>query len=412
MKQSSYELTGSEKADSVIVFLVVVLIGIAFTPTTEGGVLSLTLDSKRIQRLGFLMAATVLIAGYGGYFRRIRVRTRDTSFLIASAFGVWALVSANWSLVPTFTFLKAFEYLLLVTIVATTVATVNYSTTSAYRFARIVAFALTTVVILYLFFNLLEFGTPFHGVPSNRGNRFALGYAHPLETADIVSLALIALIAAKGSWWWRLPLATGLLILIVWSKPLAPGFGLIAGLLAMTWPIIRKENRLISVYFLCFLGVIGFSSFETLRADIALPQEATQYLGTLSGRLPLWEFALQQAWEKPIAGHGFFSSRFIVMDRFAFAGTAHNTFIDILLTTGIVGLILLAVFSWYVVRGGWMLKNRMLIGTSIFCLTHALTDYVIFTPGVPTAVLLLAVLAANRESEAGRNALFSSPKAF
>ena len=85
-------------------------------------------------------------------------------------------------------------------------------------------------------------------------------------------------------------------------------------------------------------------------------------LTTINGRIPLWDYALALAWEKPLAGHGFFAARFLLLDRFTWAGTAHNAFIDVLLTTGVVGLILLIAFTSYVAARG-----RRHYGLGIMC---------------------------------------------
>ena len=61
MKHSRHGLSGREKAESVIFFLAIALVVIAFTPIAEGDVLSEPLNSRRLHRLGFLFAATILL---------------------------------------------------------------------------------------------------------------------------------------------------------------------------------------------------------------------------------------------------------------------------------------------------------------------------------------------------------------
>lgn len=81
--------------------------------------------------------------------------------------------------------------------------------------------------------------------------------------------------------------------------------------------------------------------------------EGVRNITTLSGRLPLWQHLLGRAAESPWLGHGF--GAFWRPERFAevFAATkwyavvAHNGFLDEVLATGFVGLILLMAFWAY-----------------------------------------------------------------
>jgi O-antigen ligase len=81
--------------------------------------------------------------------------------------------------------------------------------------------------------------------------------------------------------------------------------------------------------------------------------EGLRNITTLSGRLPLWQDLLRRAAERPYFGHGF--GAFWTPGRFAevfattkwYAVVAHNGYLDEILATGVVGLVLLMAFWIY-----------------------------------------------------------------
>jgi O-antigen ligase len=81
----------------------------------------------------------------------------------------------------------------------------------------------------------------------------------------------------------------------------------------------------------------------------------------LSGRLPLWQTLLPHAAERLWTGHGF--GAFWTPDRFSevyaavrwSAVVAHNGFLEELLATGLVGLLLLLAFWTYGMYLSWQL---------------------------------------------------------
>ena len=384
--------------DTVVLFFIVLFCAVAFTPVAEGDALAQTLNARRIHRLSFLSLAAALGLGHGLIRGKIKIRESDPAFLLAGAFGIWAFASAFWSPSPILSTAKALEYMLLVVTFGTIVASVDRSATSSQRVAAIVATAMTTVVILYLFLNLAEFGTLLRFVErADRGARLTLFHAGPLESADVISLAVIAVAVVRGSLSWRLPLLAVLIVLVALTKSIGPGLGLVTALLAIFWLNLGATNRVVAILILALVCVLGLFSFDLIRSDLQVSPAMMKTLTTINGRIPLWDYALALAWEKPLAGHGFYAARFLLLDRFTWAGTAHNAFIDVLLTTGVVGLVLLIAFTSYVAARALHLKNSMLIGFTIYSLTHAMTDYTIFSPGVIFMTLLLAILAANKE---------------
>ena len=393
---------GASSRDTAVLFFVVLFCMVAFVAVAEGDSLAQTLNPRRIHRLGFLSLAAALGLGHALIHGKIRIRANDPAFIIAGAFGLWAFATAFWSPSPTFSALKALEFMLVVVTFGAIVASVNRSAISAQKLAAVLAAASTTVVVLYLFLNLAEFGTLFRFVESHdRGPRFTLLYAHPLQSADVISLAVIAVAVLRGSLSWRLPLLAVLIVLVALTRSIGPGLGLATALLTIIWLNLGTTSRVAAILIFALAAILGLFFIDLIRSDLQITPDIMETLTTINGRIPLWKYALELAWEKPLAGHGFYAARFLLFDRFSWAGTAHNAFVEVLLTTGGVGLILLIAFISYVAVRALRLKNSMLIGITIYSLTHALTDYIIFSPDIIMATLLLGILVANRERENG-----------
>ena len=99
----------------------------------------------------------------------------------------------------------------------------------------------------------------------------------------------------------------------------------------------------------------------------------------LTGRVPVWQAAIQGGLERPIWGHGYMSTFAIGLEgRFWTAGQAHNTFVQTFFDLGLVGLVaMLAIYAgawWSVLRQSlrrgppddrWRLSVQLLGGLAI-----------------------------------------------
>ncbi|MCH8113441.1 MAG: hypothetical protein IH905_16055 [Proteobacteria bacterium] len=252
-----------------MLFFVVLFCMVAFVAVAEGDSLAQTLNPRRIHRLGFLSLAAALGLGHAFIHGKIRIRANDPAFIIAGAFGLWAFATAFWSPSPTFSALKALEFMLVVVTFGAIVASVNRSAISAQKLAAVLAAASTTVVVLYLFLNLAEFGTLFRFVESHdRGPRFTLLYAHPLQSADVISLAVIAVAVLRGSLSWRLPLLAVLIVLVALTRSIGPGLGLATALLTIIWLNLGTTSRVAVILIFALAAILGLFFIDLIRSDL------------------------------------------------------------------------------------------------------------------------------------------------
>ena len=105
---------------------------------------------------------------------------------------------------------------------------------------------------------------------------------------------------------------------------------------------------LIMVYWLmmnvpAFYAVLG-SRVERLILTIR-GQSVTD--GSINSRIMLIEYGMQWFRERPLFGHGMYTFMALSSSYFSYAWYAHNNYIEILVGTGIVGLI---IYYWYYLR--------------------------------------------------------------
>jgi len=84
---------------------------------------------------------------------------------------------------------------------------------------------------------------------------------------------------------------------------------------------------------------------------------------------------------------------------FPWAGHAHNSFLEVLMTTGLVGLLILLAFVFYVIKKSIKTRSPLLLGVTLYCLIQGMMNPLIFSPGLAMFVLTIAVFAAGSENQ-------------
>jgi O-antigen ligase len=97
---------------------------------------------------------------------------------------------------------------------------------------------------------------------------------------------------------------------------------------------------------------------------------------------------------RPILGTGYFASRYLLIKEFPWAGHAHNSFLEVLITTGLVGLLILLAFVFYVIKKSITTRSPLLLGVTLYCLIQGMLNPLFFNPGLTMFVLTIAVFAA------------------
>lgn len=190
-------------------------------------------------------------------------------------------------------------------------------------------------------------------------SREAPGIIHPTTAGSAASLGIVVLVATRLLWGWkwtRMMLAPGLLVHIVLLLLAANRVSLFLTVLLGFILFCAFASRLLVSLSLVALSIAG-TAYLTLDPGWTLASSAlgdtTTYvkrgqdtdLSDLSGRREMWEAMWGSYRESPWIGHGYFVSsatgEIYVWYRWT-NWTAHNVTLQALVTTGLVGAMLLA----------------------------------------------------------------------
>ncbi|HAS8338593.1 O-antigen ligase family protein [Vibrio vulnificus] len=141
--------------------------------------------------------------------------------------------------------------------------------------------------------------------------------------------------------------------------------------------------------------VIYLDSLGVLNI-LDIVEKRTSGLTTGAGRFELWANALELFSIKPLLGHGIFSFRHVNMLNFGVDRYAHNTFLEVLVETGVVGFVLFMLIqfsilfkAYYSGRRGFLYPFYISFFIMSFSLSLYLNSIFIF-------VIIIFILLTNR----------------
>ena len=116
------------------------------------------------------------------------------------------------------------------------------------------------------------------------------------------------------------------------------------------------------------------------RLPAAVSSLMTDDVSTLNSRTELWAASVKYVLARPILGAGYFASRYLLVKEFPWAGHAHNSFLEVLITTGLVGLLILLAFVFYVIKKGIKTRSPLLLGVTVYCLIQGMMNPLYLQP--------------------------------
>lgn len=203
--------------------------------------------------------------------------------------------------------------------------------------------------------------------------RFRLLAMHPIATGILLSVVAVLVLRpaleaivrrglrAAGSARTTGSLAAGALCLLgaVATRERAVVISLLVALLVIARLITDvRQRQLLVTSGLALLGV-GVLAVAGPVEEYLRRGQSDEQLATLSGRLDLFRVAGRLFVEEPVIGHGYLSGRSVFLPHLDWAGESHNVVVEILVSTGLVGLV---VFGFLAVRA-WLALRRGLRGT-------------------------------------------------
>jgi len=399
---------------SVQLVVALAAIVLAFVPLVppvealEGG-----MTTRGIIEFGLILAALALLAIYLKLQGAFSFEVRTPGFLVISLFVVWGMLSCLWSLNPTLTIAKAAELWCLALAALMIVTIGRRSNFSEGRLETILAFSMIAVICGLIVSNLYYWGKPLPntgdeslpldllGQDFSERPRLILAYQHALATADLLALPIICLFVSDRSKLTKAVLSAGLLALFWLADARGPAIALIAALAALSLLKLRRNSvRAIAVMLTTSFVLAGVLLFHE-RLPAAIRPFMTDDVYTLNSRTELWSHTVTEVLARPILGTGYYASRYVLIKDFSWAGHAHNSFLEIALTTGLIGLLILAGFVFFICTELFATRSPLLVGVTLYCLIQGMLNPQFFSPCLAMFVLTIALLDAGlRKSRA------------
>lgn len=353
------------------------------------------------------------------------VRMYTTKFASLAAIGpfwlslyLWCLLSAVWSPVPLFTLVAAvsvLSYMLFFTYVLTVY--------DRFSVIRVIFFAFSAFCLASF---LVYFAIPSLGRMPLYTTGDAIGAATTL-TKRLTGLTPSANAMGVLS-------AFALLLGVMFFKELrrSDGYLFYLGFLIILTNMIMCQSRTAMISFFIFSYIFYFVRFRSVYVSaiafavlcfiiVIIMQNQDAFLRlmarsgsasevtSLNGRAEIWPVAFAQFLEKPITGWGYASSAAVLLKLssqvgFSSISHAHNLFLQILLTTGLVGFgLFIAAVGNFLFRC-YMQNERVAATIFVFLMFNGLSDPgpLMGMPNVSVVALVIAVgLVAPVESRNG-----------
>lgn len=304
------------------------------------------LDAWAMYRIGLvgLVALTLLV--------RVAMKaTPRLAFLSNAAIGwmtvfaVIDLVSVAWSVYPAWTLYKSLEFFTDLGLLAAIMATVRgpREYRSLLDFTWVLYGALILVVwveVLIWPSQALERGQGILGIAINGVVPALAGNSVGRFGAILAVVAMTRLIRPSP---YRRFYGVAFLLSLT-SLIFAQSRGAVAGFVCACFVLLiaMRRRALFGVVALAALIVLLTPVLRDTVWQYLLRGEDSQMVHSLSGRTDWWTYGLQRFWDRPLLGYGGYAGpRFAVLADIGAVQTAslHNTWLEVLLSTGVVGLI-------------------------------------------------------------------------
>lgn len=384
------------------------LIVLAFIPLVppvdvlEGGT-----TTRGFIEFGLILAGLALLAVYLKAQGAFSFDLKSPVFLVVSLFTFWGVLSSVWSPNPVLTIAKSAELWCISLAALMLVTLASRSNLTNGKLETILGLSMIAVICGMLVANVYFWGVPLPttgdaSLPlelieeevSLERPRLIMAYQHPLLTGDLLALSTISLFVGDLRKVWKAILIPGVLALLWLTDARGPTGGLLVAMAALAFLKLKKNDIRVIAGMLAISVVLAVALFFQDRLPAAISPLITDDVPTLNSRTDLWARSVSHVQNHPILGTGYYASRYLLVKDFEWAGHAHNSFLEVQMTTGVIGLLMLCAFVLYVFKEILTTRNALLLGVTLYCLIQGTLNPLLFYPGLAMFVITIAVLNA------------------
>jgi exopolysaccharide production protein ExoQ len=298
-------------------------------------------------------------------------RIRQIGFLawtnrLSVLFMLIVLMSATWSIHPDLTIRRGLGYVLTMLIAA--YLTLRFDLIDRMKVLS-ASFAVSAIGSLLFVAAFPEYGIMQEG---DLAGAWRGVFMHKNQFGPVMAVAvfteLFVLVALKSRPWWRFALLSTYFALVVLSRSETALLLSLAYLAGTCLYLLWQRDRLRTVVVSAMAAVLLLGCLITLWVD---PSFALGIVGrdtTLTGRTPLWSAVIELIGQRPVLGWGYramFQSddaSTALIDRVTDGGASgsHNSFLEIALQLGVVGMgVMLVIIAIALGRGLWCGKTEI-----------------------------------------------------
>lgn len=322
---------------------------------------------------------------------------RSPSFLILCLFCGWSLLSALWS--PS-VFLSAGKSLELFITIIIAAAVANQVKTSNLSLNKIIQLSIILVVVILFIVNLFYYHQLFPLLIKGGRTRFTLGFNNPNLTAIYFQLIIFCSIfiifdenhPTKSLFQIAISTISFVFLFLTNSRTtlIATIFGVITLFILKIKSFHLKILILLSGLLVTLLLALAYFSGALNQLLENLDLQSILY--TIFGRIDIWHFAIQSAKEMLLIGEGYFTSRLLLLNNYAWASHAHNSFIEVLVTTGLIGTFIISIFYISTLSLFTSLRKHLFPLVYLLIMTiQSITEVRLFIPSISMFTVCILV---------------------
>lgn len=350
-----------------VLWLLTFVSALVFRVRNASDISSDPLDGWAIFRIAMDMVVAFVLLG--------RLALRRTHWLgsmvrgalgALTVYGLVCLASTAWSVFPSWTLYKSFEYLVDIALLAAILESLD--STDEYRNLFNWTWALYALLLLSVWIGAIIwpqealYGADLPGAVMT----LRLGGVMPAMSANdvgtyaailgLLCLARLFPISEEGFYkpWYALLLVSSLVTMVLSQTRTAMAGFVLGGFVIM---VFSKRGKLGALLTFIVGPIVAVSTMGGLIWAFLARGQSEDQMANLSSRAQWWAFAWQTYLERPLTGLGAYAAgRFAVMAKMGMGGTSsmHSDYLETIVGTGIWGIIpliaALAVTWWLLLR--------------------------------------------------------------